>query len=750
MRTADFVTTDEGTGVVHVAPAYGEDDLRLGMSHGLPVLHGVGLDGCFLPEVRPVAGRFFKDADPVLIDLLRESGRLYRSGTYLHNYPHGWRTGDPLIYYAKHAWYIRTTARRERLVELNRTINWVPENVRDGRFGNWLEHNIDWALSRERFWGTPLPIWTDGEGDFMCIGSVSELEALAGCELGSLDLHRPAVDEVEFVHPENGRTYRRVPEVIDCWFDSGAMSYAQWHWPFENRERFPERFPARLHLRGRRPDPRLGSTPCTPSPPWSRTASPFATASASGTSSTSTGRRCRSRSATSSIRGTSSIRSAPIRCAGTSRARIAPGNQKRISVDLVREVAQTFINTWWNTYAFFVLYARLDRVDLKNEVPIERRPEIDRWILALLQRTIETVTACMDAYDAQGAGQAIESFVDRLSNWYVRRNRRRFWKAAAGEDKQAAYLTLHECLDAANRMMAPLMPFTAEAVYANLVRTVDPASPMSVHVAPWPQPEEAKKDETLTRDFEAVFQVVTLGRAARNDSRIRVRQPLPRVVVRTPSEDAARAVKRLETHVLDELNIKQLELVAQDTDLVSYRIRPNLPRLGKRHGRLIPAIRQALEAAPEAVRRAIAQATARGAGYRLEAGGEALELEAEDFLVESTSAEGYACAEENGYLVGPRYTHRRPAPPRRAGARARAHRAGGAQAGRARSLGPDPPRDLGIGGGRGGPRGAPRVRHGGDPERRALRQRRIRGRVRDRAPPGRRALVHRTRPPIAA
>ena len=651
VRTADFVTTDDGTGVVHAAPAYGADDLRLGMEHGLPVLHGVGLDGHFLPEVEPVAGRFFKDADPVLIDLLRERGRLFRAETHVHNYPHGWRTGDPLIYYAKHAWYIRTTARRDRLVELNRTINWVPDHVRDGRFGNWLEHNVDWALSRERFWGTPLPVWTDGGDDFICIGSRAELERLCGRELGDVDLHRPAVDEIEFVHPENGRTYRRVPEVIDCWFDSGAMSYAQWHWPFENKERFEEGFPADYICEA--VDQTRG---------WFYTLHAISTL----VSDSVAYRNCiclghivdkDGKKMSKSVGNIvdpwdvfDGVGADPLRWYLA--ARIAPGAQKRVSIDLVREIAQTFLNTWWNTYAFFVLYARLDKSDVTADVPVTRRPEIDRWILALLQRTIETVTACLDAYDAQGAGQAIEAFVDQLSNWYVRRNRRRFWKAAAGEDKQSAYLTLYECLDATNRMMAPFMPFTAEAVYSNLVRTVDPAAAASVHVAAWPEADESKKNEALIADFDAAQQVVALGRAARNTSRVRVRQPLPRLLVRAPNRAAAGAITRLEAHILDELNIKRLELAEQDADLVQYRIRPNLPRVGRRFRSLVPTIRRALEEASDPMRRAIARAVAGGESYRLEAGGETLDLEAEDFLVESTSAEGYSSAEEGGYLVG--------------------------------------------------------------------------------------------------
>ena len=700
VRIADFVTTDEGTGVVHAAPAYGADDLRLGMEHGLPVVHGVGLDGRFRPEVEPVAGRFFKDADPVLVELLRASGKLYRAETHVHNYPHGWRTGDPLIYYAKDAWYIRTTDRRDRLVELNRTINWVPKHVRDGRFGNWLEHNVDWALSRERFWGTPLPVWTDGEGDFLCIGSRAELERLCGRALGDLDLHRPAVDGIEFVHPDNGRTYRRVPEVIDCWFDSGAMSYAQWHWPFAERGEAPagtrrngagnEAAAAggRCEARdGGGRDATAGSGPparfadrfpadyiCEA---VDQTRGWFYTLHAISTlvSDSVAYRNCiclghivdkDGKKMSKSVGNVidpwdvfNQIGADPLRWYLA--ARIAPGAQKRISLDFVREVAQTFINTWWNTYAFFVLYARLDEADVTVDVPVERRPEIDRWVLALLQRTIETVTACLDAYDAQGAGRAIEAFVDQLSNWYVRRNRRRFWKAAAGEDKQSAYLTLYECLDAANRMTAPFMPFTAEAVYANLVRSVYPGAPASVHAAAWPEVDAARKNDALIADFDAAQQAVALGRAARNGSRVRVRQPLPRLLVRAPDAAAASAVTRLEAHVLEELNVKRLELAAQDdAGLVRYRIKPNLPRVGRRHGRLIPALRRALDEAPDTTREAIARAAANGDGYELEvtAPGEAgaapekLRLEAEDFLVESTSAEGYSCAEEGGWLVG--------------------------------------------------------------------------------------------------
>ena len=645
---ADFVTIEDGTGIVHCAPAYGEDDIRLCQAKGLPVVHGVGLDGCFLPEVEPVAGKFFKDADPILIADLENRGLMFRSERYLHNYPHGWRTGDPLIYYAKHAWYIGTSRIRDRMVELNRTINWVPETIRDGRFGNWLANNVDWALSRERFWGTPLPVWTDGEGGFMCIGSIAELEALCGRSLEEVDLHRPAVDEITFVHPDNGHTYQRVPEVIDCWFDSGAMSYAQFHYPFENRELFESRFPADYICEAI--DQTRG---------WFYSLHAIAAL----VSDSVAYRNCICLAHIMDKDGKKMSKSLgnivdpydvfdhvgadPLRWYLA--CRIAPEVQKRISVDFVRGVASGFINTWWNTYAFFVMYAKLDRIDVTDDVPLAERPEIDRWALAVLHRTVSDVTDALENYDVFTAGRTIESFVDQLSNWYVRRNRRRFWKAAAGPDKQAAYLTLYECLHTVNRLMAPIMPFITETVHRNLVRGVDEAAPPSVHMSEWPAPDPAARDDALITEVDVVQRVAGLGRAARNSSGVRVRQPLSRLLVRTPDEASATFVAHHEAQILEELNVKAVEMLAPDAELVSYRIKPNLPRIGKRFGKRVPAIREALAAAAGS---AIAAAVAAGRTFDVEAGGEAITFEPEDVLVETTSAEGYACAEEGGYLVG--------------------------------------------------------------------------------------------------
>ena len=642
---ADFVTTDTGTGIVHTAPPYGVDDLALGQENGLPVIHTVGRDGHFLPEIEAVAGMFFKDADKPLIRILKDRGLMFRSEKYRHSYPFGWRTGDPIIYYAKNAWYIRTSDFRDRMVELNQTIKWVPENIRDGRFGKWLENNVDWALSRERFWGTPLPVWTDGDGDYVAIGSVGELEALTGRNLSELDLHRPAVDEVTF--EKDGKTFSRVPEVIDCWFDSGAMSYAQWHYPFENRDAFENRFPVDYICEAI--DQTRG---------WFYTLHAIATL----VSDSVAFRNCVCLNLIVDKDGKKMSKTVgnivdPYDVFDTVGAdalrwyflaRLSPEVLKRISVEIVQDVASSFINTFWNTYGFFVLYARLDDVDFSQEIPPADRPEIDRWVLALLNQTVRTCTAALDDYDAKRAGEAIESFVDQLSNWYVRRNRRRFWKSTNPDDKRSAYLTLYECLEVTNKLMAPFVPFLAEHMYQNLVRTVDGDAPISVHMSAWPAVNEEYDDDSLLFDIGVVQKVVGLARAARSQSGVRTRQPLSRLLLRAPDDAAAKALADHKEQILEELNVKTIEFIARDEGLVNYRIKPNLPKLGKEYGKELPDIRRALAEADGA---AVAGKVARGENITISIPSGEILLTGEDLLIETSSAEGYACGADAGYLT---------------------------------------------------------------------------------------------------
>ena len=642
---ADFVSTEDGTGIVHAAPAYGVDDLALGQTYGLPVLHGVGLDGHFVDAVEPVAGMFFKDADKPLIRILKKRGLMFRAERYKHNYPFGWRTGDPIIYYAKNAWYIRTSNFRERMTELNQTIKWVPEHIRDGRFGNWLENNVDWALSRERFWGTPLPVWTDGDGEYHCIGSVAELEELSGLSLTELDLHRPAIDEITF--EKDGRIWRRAPEVIDCWFDSGAMSYAQWHYPFENQETFAKHFPADYICEAI--DQTRG---------WFYTLHAIATL----VSDSVAYRNCICLNLIVDKDGKKMSKSLgnivdPYDVFDTVGAdalrwyflaRLSPDVPKRISMEIVADVASSFINTFWNTYGFFVLYARLDDIDFSRDVAIEDRPEIDRWALALTHKTITTCTKAMDDFDAKTAGDALESFVDQLSNWYVRRNRRRFWKSTDPDDKHSAYLTLYECLNAAHKLMAPFVPFISEHIYQNLVRGVDAEAPVSVHMATWPDAKDSWKNDALLFDIDVVQKVVGLARAARGQSGVRTRQPLSRLLVRAPDNRARAALQEHREQILEELNVKSIEFIARDASHVSYRIKPNLPRIGKEYGKSIPAIRAALDRADGAD---IAAKVERNEDITIEVPAGLIKLKGEDLIIETRSAEGFACAEDAGYLT---------------------------------------------------------------------------------------------------
>ncbi|TCJ16408.1 isoleucine--tRNA ligase [Rubrobacter taiwanensis] len=640
----DYVTTSEGTGLVHTAPAYGEDDQRTGRRYGLPTIHPVRPDGTFDERVGPFAGQFVKEADAGLVEELRERGLLFRAGEYEHAYPHCWRCGTPLLYYAKRAWYARTTAVLDELLRENERINWLPEHIKWGRFGDWLRNNVDWALSRERYWGTPLPIWRTASGETVVVGSVEELRELAIDPVPD-DLHRPYIDRVRIRHPETGEEARRVPEVLDAWFDSGSMPFAQWGYPHRGRERFERQFPADYICEA--VDQTRGwfySLLAVSTLLFGR--SSYKTCLVLGHVLDAEGKKM------SKSRGNVVDPWEVFENQGADALRWAlytatsPGNPRRFSLEQVDEAVRKYLLTLWNTYAFFVTYARIDGFDPGTDsVPLEERGLLDRWVLSELNLTVKTVTERMDAYDVTAAGRALGEFVDELSNWYVRRSRRRFWKSEDDVDKRAAHSTLYECLAITARLTAPFTPFVAEKMYRNLVVNAEPGAPESVHLADWPRADEALIDHTLSGDMAAARKAVTLGRAARNAAGIKTRQPLGEVVIAAP-EEAAAGIRRLREIVLDELNVKELRFGSPE-DVVSYTLKPNLKVVGPKYGRLVPQIRRALEeAGPDAGARAAA-----GEPVTLSVDGREVTLAPAELLVEAGEREGYAVERERDFAV---------------------------------------------------------------------------------------------------
>ncbi len=669
----EMVSLEDGTGVVHIAPAYG--DLEVGNRHGLPILFSADLTGHFFPEVGEAgsdvapgkyAGLFFKDADaPLTLDLLAR-GSMYRAERVEHAYPLCWRDGSPLLYYAKSSWFIRTTAVRDQLVSINGDINWVPEHVRTGRFGHWLEGNVDWALSRERYWGCPLPIWVSEDGQHrICVGGVEELAELSGRDLKDLDLHRPHIDDVEF--DREGHHYRRVPYTIDVWFESGAMPYAQWHYPFENQEEFRQSFPADFISEG--VDQTRGwfyslhaiATLLTDSgdPASGRAAGPLADLGPNspafkncvvlGLINDAEGRKM-SKSLGNAVDPASILdqQGADVLrwyLYSTSNA----DQNKSFSEQHVNDVLRSFFLTLWNIYGFFVLYAEIDEPDLSSPFPMEKRPESDRWLVAKLHGLVRSVTGHLDAYDVTSASRLIQDFVvEDLSNWYVRTNRRRFWKNEEPEDKLAAHHTLYEALTTVARLIAPMAPFTSEAIYQNLELSVNPGLPDSVHLASWPIWDEAAIDDDLVADMETARSVIELARSARSQAQIRTRQPLQRILVGT-SDDARRVgVDRFRDLILGELNVKEIELLASGESLVGYELRPNLPVVGKRLGKQVPAFREALATLDAAD---VAARVERGEDVEVEVSGETLTFGPDAFLVDVKSPEGLVAAESNDTMV---------------------------------------------------------------------------------------------------
>ena len=670
---ADFVTMDTGTGIVHMAPAYGADDLEIGKKYDLPIIHGVGLDGLFVLN-SPVAGKFFKDADKEIVSDLKERGLVWKSERYSHEYPFGYRTGAPLIYYAKFAWYIRTTQLRDELIKNNATINWIPEHIKEGRFGNWLANNRDWALSRERYWGTPLPLWTDGEGRYRMVGSVAELSQLVGRDLSELDLHRPFVDEIEFNDPETGKLMRRVPEVIDCWFDSGAMPHAQWGHPVRGQEQFEAAFPADFITEAVDQTRGWFYTLLAISTMISGRA-PFKNVICLGHVVDPKGEKM------SKSKGNTVAPEAVFETYGADALRwyfltgAPPGNSRRVGKpgdphDPVK-IVLGYLKTIMNSVSFLTLYANVDKIvigaDWENApvagaLPFAKRPEIDRWVLSLLQRLIADVTRALDEYDSYAAGRALEEFAELLSNWYIRRNRRRFWKGEPDADKLSAYDTLYRCLTVFARLIAPFVPFLAEDIFRTLVTNAAAKSgksgkgvnapkspPESVHLTAWPVPDfENLYNEQILEEGNVVQRTASLGHAARKQSGIKVRQPLARIMIHLSRPEDRKAVEQCEDVLTDELNIKAIEYLDDSAGILDYRAKPNLPRVGKRLGR---AVRDVQAYFQKTSGREIAAKLKRGENLEIPAGDETIVLEGEDVLLESISKEGSSAVEGSGILV---------------------------------------------------------------------------------------------------
>ena len=561
---ADFVSMEEGTGIVHIAPAFGEVDFNAGQDNDLDFVQPVDLDGN-VTGTYPFAGKFVKEADPLILKELKSQGLLYRSEKITHTYPFCWRCEAPLLYYAKRTWYIRTSLNKDALLSGNAEINWYPEHIKYGRFGNWLENNVDWAFSRERYWGTPLNIWNCLNcGSYECVGGIEELKAKPNLKglVEPLDLHRPFVDDITFACSKCEGQMRRQTEVIDCWFDSGAMPLAQWHYPFENRAEFDRSFPADFiceavdQTRGWFYSLHAISTLLFQRPCFKNVICLGHILDAEGEKMSKAKRNVVDPWTVLGSYGADALRWYLVTSSPA-------GNVRRFSSDMVAEVSRNFLLTLWNTYSFFVIYANIDRFDPKAAAA-PSLSDLDSWILSRLNQVIADVDEALDNYDPTTAGRRIETFVDEISNWYVRRSRRRFWKSQSDADKLAAYTTLYRCLVTLSKLLAPLTPFVAEEIYRNLVCSVDPAAAESVHLTDFPVANRVEIDEKLVDATRLAMTVCSLGRAARAKAGIKVRQPLAKALVKVRSSVEREGLQRLAYQILEELNVKELEFAEED------------------------------------------------------------------------------------------------------------------------------------------------------------------------------------------
>ena len=639
-----YVTMTDGTGIVHIAPAFGEDDSRIGRNYGLPFVQFVDGKGDLTAET-PYAGKFVKDADPLVLKDLDAEGKLFDAPKFEHDYPFCWRCDTPLIYYARESWFIKMTAVKDDLVRNNKTINWIPASIGEGRFGNWLENIQDWGVSRNRYWGTPLNIWECECGHQHSIGSREELYKMSGNEKAkTVEFHRPYIDEITITCPECGKQMKRVPEVIDCWFDSGAMPFAQHHYPFENKDLFEQQFPADFiseavdQTRGWFYSLLAESTLLF-------NKAPYKNVIVMGHVQDENGQKM------SKSKGNAVDPFNALETYGADAIRwyfytsSAPWLPKRFSGKAVQEGQRKFMGTLWNTYAFFVLYANIDNFDAsKYTLEYDKLPVMDKWLLSKLNSTVAEVDSNLDQYRIPEAAKALQDFVDEMSNWYVRRSRERFWAKGMEQDKINAYMTLYTALVTICKAAAPMIPFMTEDIYQNLVRSNDANAPESIHLCDFPVVNKDHIDKKLEEDMEDVLDAVVMGRACRNEAAIKNRQPISRMYIKsdfTLSEFYQEIIE-------DELNVKEVVFTDDVRDFTSYTFKPQLRTVGPKYGKQLGGIQKHLAALDGNA--AMDELNADGA-LKFDVDGVAVELTKDDLLIDMAQKEGYVSQEDNRMTV---------------------------------------------------------------------------------------------------
>lgn len=638
-----YVTLTDGTGIVHIAPAFGEDDAGVGRRYDLPFVQFVDAKGNMTKET-PFAGTFVKDADALVLKDLKQRGLLFSAPSFEHSYPHCWRCGTPLIYYARESWFIKMTAVKEDLIRNNNTVKWIPDSIGKGRFGDWLENIQDWSISRNRYWGTPLNIWECGCGCQHSIGSIEELKRMSGNCPEDIELHRPYIDEVAIRCPECGRDMKRVPEVIDCWFDSGAMPFAQHHYPFENKELFESQFPAQFiseavdQTRGWFYSLLAESTLLFDKAPYENVVVMGHVLDEKGQKMSKSKGNAVDPFETLAAHGADAIRWFFYTCC-------APWIPKRYQDKAVTEGQRKFMGTLWNTYAFWVLYADIDNFDAtKHTLEWDSLTVMDKWLLSKMNSTVKSVDDNLMNYQIPEAARALQEFVDDMSNWYVRRSRERFWAKGMEQDKVNAFMTLYTALVTITKAAAPMIPFMTEEIYQNLVRKIDGNAPISVHLCDFPKVREDLIDGDLEGDMDQVLKAVVMGRAARNAANRKNRQPIGCMYVKTDHELSPFYVKIIQ----EELNVKEVAFSGDVSEFISYTFKPQLKTVGPKYGKLLNHIRQALTdldgvAAMESLKKYGA--------LNLEMDGQTVILSKEDLLIEVSQKNGYVTEEDNSMTV---------------------------------------------------------------------------------------------------